>query len=421
MTDGTLVTETFTGDLPEQKAPSGSWVSRPVAEDISEAMERAPMGAVYEIAYAALARRLKRVLDPTSPAGHLLTHSLVNSAVNFRAINPGFIASAVRHPATPPDSGAGAGAYHSKVWGQSPDQRLPTTDPLPVDQVPYAVGQDPNPAQNRGLLIAKLFYDLQHHLPCVLFNVVSKTYVPVGVGGSSVTRRYRDGGLNITELSYKVMLTVEATVVTEDDESTSALQAITEAAFGTLRDQIDNGATIGGRSWQLLLPVRLSPSNINEVDAPWSQGDDKGSKLYTASVSLDDMMFECFSYVAKPVTGQFTDNLEAAGAGLPASIQLPNDPDPTGPMQLRLGMPQRLVVTGSTVMCDLAVSQTKRVVDLRRPYDGRGVYEVIPRRTGEATIYLYDTGSTVPAMTSTPSAGRVGLPLVERKVVVSAV
>jgi hypothetical protein len=298
---------------------------------------------------------------------------------------------------------------------------MPTSEPLPTATPAYAIDQNPITEQNKGLLVAKLFADLQHHLPCVLFNVTSKTYVPIGVGGSAISKRFYQEGKVITELAYKAMISVEATAITEDDESTSNLQAIVEACFGTLRDQVAFGSAISGKSWQLMLPVKLSPSNITEVDAPWAQGDDKGGKLYTATVGLDEMMFECVTYVGKPLALLLSCDVADAGTDGPASITLAvGEDDPDQPLQLRLGQPQRLIVTNGPLTSDLAVSQTKRVVELRQPWQS-GAYQIIPRRTGEATLYLYDTHMTVPAASSEAPTVRVGAPLCQRKVVVSAV
>jgi len=416
------VTETLNLDVTlTNSSPEGSWVSRPVADSITESMERAPLGALYELTYAALASRLRKLLDPNSPVGNLLTGTLVATAVNFRALNPNFGTGGGRIPTVPPNSGAGANSYASKIWGPQPDERMPTPEPLPTGSQAYAIDQNPITEQNKGLLVAKLFADLQNHLPCVLFNLTSKTYVPIGIGGSATSKRFFQNGQVITELAYKSMLSVEATAITEDDESTSNLQAIIEACFGTLRDQMAYGAAISGKSWQLMLPTKLSPSNITEIDAPWSQGDDKGAKLYTATVGLDDMMFECFTYVGKPMAPLLSLDPSNAGSDGPASITLAvGTDDPTAPLQLRLGQPQRLTVTNGPVNSDLAISQTKRVVELRQPYQG-GVYQIIPRRTGEATLYLYDTHMTVPAASSEAPTARTGAPLAQRKVVVSAV
>lgn len=405
----------------QNSTPEGSWVSRPVAESITESMEKAPLGALYELTYAALAGRLRKLLDPNSAMSGLLTNTLVATAVNFRALNPNFGTGGGRIPTVPPNSGAGAGMYHSRIWGPSPDERLPATTPLPTATQPYAPGQDPQTEQNKGVLIAKLFTDLQHHLPCVLFNVTAKAYQPVGVGGSAVSKRVYQNGMVVNELVYKAVLSVEATAVTEDDESTSNLQAIIEACFGTLRDQAGFGSAIAGRSWQLMLPTQLSPSNITEVDAPWSQGDDKGAKLYTATVGLENMLFECVTYVGKPMAPLLSLDASGAGDGGPATIMLAvGDTNPNEPLRLRLGQPQRLVLTNAPLTSDLTISQTKRVLEIRRPWEG-GAYQVIPRRTGEATLYLYDTHMTMPAGSNAIPTARTGAPLAQRKVVVSAV
>jgi hypothetical protein len=409
---------------PKDATPEDSWVSRSINESITDAMERAPMGSFYEIVYAALARRMKAVLDQDSPIGALLTQSFVPSAVNFRALNAGFfVGGGAPAPLSTPNSGAGSGSYHSRIWGTAPDERIPSTviEPSAAAQAPYAVGQSPATA-NQGLLIAKIFWDLQSHLPTVLLNVTAKNYVPVGVGGSAVSKRFHKNGQTVTELCYRVNFSVDAVIVAEDDEAASNLQAIVEATFGTLRDHVENGAVIQGRTWQLVLPVRLTPSTITEIEAPWANGDDKGSKLYTTSVGLEDMTFECISWVARSVALLTADDLDAAGAFDPPSISVYGERGSfEEPIQMRLGVPQRLVVNGAPVTSDLAVSQRTKVLELRKPYQTTGTYEVIPRRIGEAVIYLYDVGMTVPVMSADLPAGRIGAPLVQRKVVVTAV
>lgn len=397
--------------------PTNAWVSRPVSQSVNEAMERAPLGAMHEITYAALSRRLKDLLSTDLS----LVSSVVHTAVNFRALNPNFGTGGGYIPTIPPNYGAGAHAYQSAIFAPNKDERLPSTAPDPTNAHVYAEGQNPNQLQDKGLLIAKLFADLEHHLPVVLFNLTSESQQPFGVGGSAATKRFYRNGQVISELGYRAMLSVEATAVCEDDESAANLQGIIKAAFSVLRDQIGTGATVSGRSWQLTLPTTLSPSPVTELDAPWSQGDDKGGKLYTATVGLENMMFECFTYVGKPVGPLISEDTSYETDG-PASITLASgDTSPSDPMRLRLGVPQRLILANAPVTSDLSVSQLKRVVDIRKPYQGSGVYEIIPRRTGEATLFLYDTPMTVSATTSEKPAGRLGSPLAERKVVVTAV
>jgi len=402
------------------QTPDGSWVTRPVAESIDEAIDRAPIGALYELVYAALAQRLRSVLNQDIAFGSTLIDSMVHTAVNFRSLNPNFFTGGGRVPTIPPNSGAGAGDYHSSIWGVNKDERLPQTLPQGTTDAAYAPGQDPTPKQNKGLLVAKLFADLESHIPLVLFNITSKTYVPTGIGGSAATKRFYKDGYVVSELGYKVVLSVEATAVTEDDESASNLQAIVEATFGTLRDQVGTGSAVMGSSWQLTLPTQLSPSPITETEAPWSQGDDKGGKLYVATVGLENMMFEAITYAAKPIAANLVaPPAEASGV---STISLAvGDTDPSGPIRLQLGKPQRLVLSNTPLTSDLTVSQSKRVVDLRKPFQGSGAYEIIPRRTGEATLVLYDTGMTISATSAETGSSRVGEPLAQRKVVVTAV
>ena len=420
MTDGSRVT---TNDLTkvtlENATPENAWVTRPVSENITEAMERTPMGAMAEIVYAILARRLKMLLDPTSPLGNLLPSTFVHTAIQFRAVNPSALSDVVAHRV--PAQASEPGGYRSKIWGPNKEERLPHTTPMPVESVPYTMGQNPGAVQNAGLMIAKLFADLESHVPVVFFNIVTKTYVPMNVGGSSVSRRFWQDGKVVTELVYRVNLTVEASLVTGDDESAANLQSIVEATFGTLRDHVGTGALVSGRSWQLAMPNRLTPSAITEVDAPWAAGDDKGAKLYTSTVGLEDMAFECVMYVGKPVTLLLSDDPVSAGSSSAPNLSIPGETgDLTAPLRLKLGVPQRLIVTGAPLTADVTISQSKRVIEVRHPSQ-TGVYEIIPRRTGEAILRLYDTQMTVSAQLEDIPTARTGAPLVERKVVVSAV
>jgi hypothetical protein len=380
-------------------------------------MERAPLGAMHELTYAVLAQRLRSILG----ADMGLVNSLVHTAINFRSLNPNFSAGSGYVPTVPPNSGAGAHSYHSSIFAPNKDERLPATAPDPTTAHVYTEGQDPNQLSGKGLLVAKLFSDLENHLPAVLFNLTSETQQPIGVGGSAASRRFYKDGRVVTELSYKAMISVEATAICEDDEAAANLQGIIKAAFSVLRDQVGTGATITGQSWQLMLPTQISPSSITELEAPWAQGDDKGGKLYTATVGLENMMFECFTYVARPVDALLSTDVSGETDG-PATIALASgDTDLSEPMRLKLGTVQRLVLGNAPITSDLAVSQTKRVVEVRKPYQGSGVYEIIPRRTGEATLFLYDTPMTISATTSEKPAGKIGEPLTQRKVVVTAV
>ena len=401
--------------------PEGAWVTREIAGSVSEKIDRAPVGALYELVYAVLASRLREVLSPDNNLSGLMIDQLVHTAVNFRSLNPNFFAGGGRVPTTPPNSGAGSGAYHSALWGPAHDERLPNAAPLPTTDHTLAAGQDATPMQNRGLLIAKLFTDLQQHLPVVLFNITSKTYQPIGIGGSSASRRFYKDGQVITELAYRAIISVEATAVAEDDEAASNLQAIVEMAFGTLRDHVGSGSSVSGKSWQIMMPMQVSPSPITETEAPWAQGDDKGGKLYIGTVGLDNMSFESVSYIGKPVTLHLTTPPDLSFNGQAHLALASGDPDPDGPIHMKLGKKERLVLTNAPLTSDLVVSQSKRVVELRKPYHGSGVYEIIPRRTGEATLVLYDTGMTLSAMSNEPPTARVGEPLVQRKVVVTAV
>jgi len=423
------MSDTFTTDLSDaldltssevDAFPADHRVTVPIAENITEAMENAPLGSLYDIVYAALARRLKKVLEPESSLGGLMSRTFV-STVQFRAVNPSY-SNELSNSNAAAASNSGAGSYRSKVWGPSPNEKIPFTLPDPVATVPYAMGADPGSEQNKGLFVAKLYADLQQHLPLVLFNVTAKEYVPIGIGGSSYGRRYWQGGNVITEVVYRANLTVEATCTTESDSDTSRLQSLVEATFGPMRDHIDTGAVVNGRTWQLCLPLTLSPSAITETDAPWSQGDDKGAKLYTATVELMNLSFECVTTISKPMRLQISDNAVEAGSMDAASFSIPGETgDFTAPLRLKLGQKQRLIVNGMPITADIAISQSKRVIELRLPRDNNGTYEIVPKRTGEAILRVYDTHMSTSLSNPNPPVGRVASPLFERRVVVTAV
>jgi hypothetical protein len=384
-------------------------------------MEAAPVGAMHEIVYAVLAKRLKRLLTADSPLQALLAQNLVHTAINFRALNPGFFASPGGHtPTTPPNTGAQPGDYHSKIWGPTHDERIPHTDPAPTASVPYSIPQDPQNEQNKGLLIAKLFADLQHHIPLVLFNISDEDYIATGVGGDAVVRKAYRNGMALTTLGYMRGLTVEATIVAGDQTAASELKAIVESCFGLLRDQVDSGASVVGRSWALNLPTSLGLSQIQEVDAPWSMGDDKGAKIYTSVITLNNLVFECYATIGREVSLAVSFPVDDVPA-----ISLDQDSDPTKPIQLKLGVPVRLRASGMPITAQVMVSQTKRVIEVQNPLvSGTGYFEVIPRRVGEADILLVDTGSSAPLGIGTAGASGRGVTsgaLTTRHVVVTAV
>lgn len=399
--------------------PEGLWITRPIAEDVSDAMEQAPIGHMEEIVYAVVTKRLKQLLDGESPLSELLSHGFVPASINFRSLNSTYLNNQGRTPASVPNTGAGSGGYHAKIWGPNHDQRLPHTIPLESSEPPFAIGQNPEPEQNKGLLIAKLFEDLQHHLPCVLFNIVSKTYVPMGIGGGSVTRKFMRGGQSITEIGQKHTLNLEALVVSADHQSTATLQIIVETAFGALRDQIGSRGVVSGNRWQLTLPVQVAPDSINETDAPWSQGDDKGAKIYTGAVQLLDLSYEAFGYVGRTAAPAITASTTDAVAAFRTAAEYASgvSPSTTEPIRLRLGESTRLVVTGEPMSGEVQISQDKRILGLNR---AAGVYELVARRVGEATLWLYDTGFTLPLAEPTATGAGDPVVLTSRHVVVTA-
>ena len=390
-------------------SPNKMVVSRSVSESISETMDRSPLGSMYEIVYAVFTQRLKSLLDPDSPVSNMI-HGIIPQAVNFRALNTNVIPTAA-----PANSGVGSMSRMSKIWGTQPDERLPTTLPMENGSIPYNMGQNPALEANKGLLIARIFADLENHLPCVLFNVTSKTNVPMGVGGSSVVKKFLHNGLAVSQLGYTSTLTVEATVVTGGETDTANLQMIVEAAFSVLRDQVSTGAIASGKSWQLTMPTRVTPSTITETDMPWNQGDDKGGKLYIATVGLEDIRFECYQLVARNNRPQITNAPSTGGDVLSITR---NGEGPTGDMNMVLGEKNQLRITGLPLNGYVTVSQTKKVVDLS--FEG-GRYVLSARRTGSATLLVYATPTALSLGVGAVPGGAASEPIYQREVVVSAV
>lgn len=390
-------------------SPNKLVVSRSVSESISETMDRSPLGSMYDIVYAVFTQRLKSLLDPESPVSGMI-NGIIPQAVNFRALNTGIIPVAA-----PPNSGVGSMSRMSKIWGTQPDERLPTTLPMENGQIPYNMGQSPALEANKGLLIARVFADLQNHLPCVLFNVTGKTNVPMGIGGSSIVKKFLHNGLAVSQLGYTSTLTIEATVVTGGETDTANLQMIVEAAFGVLRDQIGTGAIANGKSWQLTMPTRVTPSTISETEAPWSQGDDKGSKLYIATVGLEDVRFECYQLVARNNKPLFTSTPSSTGDVLSITR---NGEGAQGDMNMVLGEKSQLRITGLPLNGYVTISQTKKVVDLN--FEG-GRYILSARRTGRATLLVYATPTALSLGVGAMPAGAATEPIYRREVVVSAV
>ncbi len=415
--EATKVTTTLAGDAVLGNSPGDdAWITKRTPESITDAMNQAPMGSVYEITYAVLSNRMRQLL--TEGKGLNLAKSFVYDALNFRSLNANFYQGGDRHPTVASNAGAGAGQYASKLWGNNHDERLPQTLPKGTSVHTYGTGQDPTPLQNKGTLIAKLYQDLESHLPLVLFNVTSKETPPIGIGGASNSRSFYKDGTTVTEIAYKADLEVEVLVFTEDDHSTSHLQALVETAFGMLRDHIGSGSEITGPSWSLTMPTKLVPSPISSFDAPWANGDEKGSKLYSATINLSGLKFEAFTYVGKRVKLRLSEG----GAGSEElSMSVPGQDDPTQPIRMVIGQPQRLTISGAPLDADVLVSDGHRVLKLRKPYTGTGFYELLPRRTGEATLKLYPTGMILDITDSTLPSGRAQEPLLTRKVVVSAV
>jgi hypothetical protein len=373
-------------------------------------MERAPLGSMYEIVYAVLTQRLKALLDDQSPVGGLLSEGILPQAVNFRALNTGVI------PPPAHTSNVGTGSMRSTLFSPSPDERIPSPMPLPTGSVPYAVGRDPGVEANKGLLITRIFADVQSHLPLVMFSITGKTNVPMSVGGKSVTRKFSHNGQAVYELGYVSAITAEAIIVTGDETSTANLQMVVESAFSLLRDHIGTGAVTGGRSWQMVLPSRVTPSTISEMDAPWSQGDDKGGKIYTATVGLEDIRFEAYSYIAKNNRPQVVD--APIDTGDTISIKKVGEGSDSAPLQLVIGQKTPVVVTGMSLRMMLSVSQTKRVVDL---VFESGRYFLVAKRSGSAALLVYGTGMSSPLGNNVSVAGRADEPLYQRVVTVSAV
>lgn len=394
--------------------PSGTVISRPVSESISETMDRAPLGSMYDIVYAVLTQRMKALLDPDSPVSALLLKGgIIPQAINFRAVNNGVIPNS--SPA--PNAGTGSMARMSSVFGTQPDERIPTTLPMETGQIPYAPGQSPGLEANKGVVIARLFADIGAHLPVVLFNVTSKTTAPIGIGGSAKTRTFLHKGQTIYELGYQATLSVEVMVAAGDEVAASNLQMIVEAAFGLLRDVVGTGAAVGGKSWQMMMPLRVSPGTINEADAPWSNGDDKGGKIYLTTVGLEDIRFEAFAHVAKN-TKPLVGPSPTGGADRTLSVKTEEETSADGPLRLKLGDQSLLRVSGMPTNGHLTISQMKKVVDV--VFQG-GRYIIVAKKTGTAVLLVYGAPMAVPVGVSANPVGRAGEPLYQREVVVTAV
>jgi hypothetical protein len=392
----------------QNSEPDTYWVSRPVAESITQAMEAQPLGAMHQIIYASLSSKLKSILTPSNPLFDLFSSTFVNTAINFRALNPQ-MNYPERVPALPPSS-----AQQTQVWGMPHDPRLPNSLPEGVANVSFAPGQNPQTEQNQGLLVAKLFSDLQSHIPLVLMNISERRVAPQSIGGGAITGRKFKDGKAVTELSYVCFVSVTMTAVTGDDQATNELQSIIESCFSTLRDS--TGSMVYGRKWQLTMPTSVATETITEVDMPGSGGQTKNNKLYVGTVTLQNLLFDCVSYIERPAQLEVSAN---PVGGYTPNIQLVGESSSTGPMQMLLGKPQQLVVGGLKMSETLVVSQTKGVIELQKTLGG--FWRILPKRTGEATICVYDTGSYLPVNFTGMPPGAAEAATYTRKVVVTAV
>jgi hypothetical protein len=397
MTEVSIPPEQLGSFTPGKTVPTDNFISKPVPETISEAMDAAPLGFMYDLVYAALGRRLKSALSKDSKLAKLMEGTFINVAVNFRALNPDF--GNTRQQPPPPTA-----TPKSAVWGPNKDERLPHTAALPITQGPSVAM--PGSDYTTSVLIAKLFHDLRAHIPLVLFNVSSKVINPTALGGGGANKRFFDSDGNVvTQYVYSSKLTVEVIAITYDDTSTGNLLTCIEACFGTFRDAIDNGAYVQGKSWNMVLPIRYSVSGITDTEAPWSSGDSKDGKIYTATVTLEDILFECVAHATQP--------LDMRIASLPSDattvIRLPSESAAgTDPISLRLNAgPTRLVVgplpLNSAVLLD---NPGKRVADLIQPMSSSsGLFEILPRRVGECEIKVVRTSS--PVSLDVPTAGGI--------------
>lgn len=375
--------------------------SRPVAESVTEVMERNPIGFVNDIVYAALAKRLRDAMDPMSAIG-----LAIPSVVNFRAFTQGG-----RQPAT----AAGVSPRRAGLWGEHHDERLPFMPPAEVPLSPGIAGED-NGAANQGLVVAHLFTDLQAHVPLVLFNISSRQNVAANVGGDMFQHEERRGNVMVSTYGQTLMLTVEALVVAADDSSAGQLLACVDACFSLFRHQIGTGHTIAGPSWRLHMPTMVATSSIDKQEAPWANGDDKGGDIYTSVATLENVLFEGFVSYEQAIDfslPSFSD--EPAGD---PSISVNNDQ--TEDIVMRLGETRRVTVNNAPVASELLVSQKKRIIDLKPP-GAIPSYMITARRTGEAVLALWATsGPTL--VTDGPTNEIIGnAPLTQRRIIVTAV
>lgn len=368
-------------------------VIRSIPESVSDAMNAAPLGSMYDILYSSLCRRLKDGLTEGTLLNQLLQTTLVSSAVNFRAVAPGF-GTSTRPTQQPRADGTGV-SPQTQGWGRNKTNQLPVTLPLDETQTPLS---DPSP--NDGVLIAKLVANLQHLIPCVLFNVTSKISKPVNVGGGSATSKYFDGEGNIvTQYTSHYAINVDLLVVTQDETAAGNLQALVEGVFGVYRDLAGDGAYISGNSWSIVLPSRLPvTSPITEVDSPWAQSDTKNSKLYTSTVTLEEVYFECSMFTKQSIKMDVPVVLRGA-----VTIRAPRDntvdPGADQPLTLRIGGPAvPLEITNlefrDAVLLDLRASNGKNIVRLLHPKESRsGLYELLAMRQGTCDIVVASASS----------------------------
>lgn len=421
MTDGGIpaqLPEEFHKKLDDE----ASWVSKPVPETITEAMERTPIVHQYDIVYAVLSRRLKKALTEGNPLSSVLQHSFANVALNFRAINPSFLGKVETARKSVDATSKTHGAMHSLVYGRNPMRPVQTT-PSALMTAPPTVGEEiaGDMELSRGTLVAKLFQNLRHHIPLVLINIASKDPVPMNIGGAAHGRMFRlPNGDPAKELVYSANINVEILVATYDDTSTSNLQTIVEMVFSTLRDEIDDGPIAVGRQWRLTMPTRLTTSGVTEVEPMWGGGD-KESKLYTATVSCEQMNFEGVGWIKY---SPLEEDFDPIGDATP-SIRLASEPPTTThdeEMEIGLsGGARELIITSLPITASVTLDgpATRRVADLLHPSETGGRWKIIPRRTGVAELRVISTRGYVP-VDGTAASGRAATILAKRTVRVTA-
>ena len=370
----------------EPANPIQTGILRSVASTPSQQIEDNPLGFSSDIIYSALVNRLTEALTEDTNLHTIVARSLVGQIVNFQAL-------AVQPTVgIRPNRSDGTGAdADSNVWSRNKSSVLPTTSMLPMTETTLTALNGPD----RQVMVVKMLADVGQHLPCVLLNITRREAKPVGIGGNALTgRRYDQRGNAVSEYTYLADVDVELTILTGDESSTAALQACVEAVFGTYRDLGGaTGAKISGRRWSVTLSASVpQTAPILELDRPWSQNDGKTSKMYSTTVTLADISFECTANIihesaslASFVSKQAAPTLSAVGLR-----------DTT--LSLQIG--QRTVLTingmivGDTPRLSLQSKTRRPPVRIETPSQTRsGKYEIVAMAEGTVELQIVRQGT----------------------------